>query len=204
MSIDLLAGNPNEKFGFNPDELRAKYRYERDKRLREEGNAQYLEVANELADYTDDPYTERTERAPLNDEVQVAIIGGGFGGLLMGGRLRETGFEDIRVIEKAGDFGGTWYWNRYPGAACDVESYCYLPMLEELHYIPKHKYSFAPEIFAHSKAIARHYDLYKNACLQTGVREMRWDDKSGRWIIQTDRGDRIRAQFVAMANGPLN
>ena len=204
MSIDLLEGNPKDKLGFDPVELRAKYRYERDKRLREDGNAQYQEVADEFASYTDDPYTEWVERDPLHDEVQVAIIGGGFGGLLMGGRLREAGFDDIRVIEKAGDFGGTWYWNRYPGAMCDVESYCYLPLLEELNYIPKHKYSYAPEIFEHSKAIARHYDLYKNACLQTGVSDMRWDDTSGRWIIHTDRGDAIRAQFVAMANGPLN
>ena len=204
MSIDLLDADPKEKLGFDPAELRAKYRHERDKRLREDGNAQYQEVADEFASYTDDPYTEWTERAPLNDEVQVAIIGGGFGGLLMGGRLREAGFDDIRVIEKAGDFGGTWYWNRYPGAMCDVESYCYLPLLEELNYVPKHKYSYAPEIFEHSKAIARHYDLYTNACLQTGVSAMRWDDTSGRWIIHTDRGDAIRAQFVAMANGPLN
>ncbi len=204
MSIDLLDADPKEKLGFDPNELRAKYRYERDKRLREDGNAQYQEVADEFASYTDDPYTEWVERDPLHDEVQVAIIGGGFGGLLMGGRLREAGFDDIRVIEQAGDFGGTWYWNRYPGAMCDVESYCYLPLLEELNYIPKHKYSYAPEIFEHSKAIARHYDLYKNVCLQTGVSAMRWDDTSGRWIIHTDRGDAIRAQFVAMANGPLN
>ncbi len=204
MSIDLLDADPKEKLGFDPAELRAKYRYERDKRLREDGNAQYQEVADEFASYTDDPYSEWVERDPLNDEVQVAIIGGGFGGLLMGGRLREAGFDDIRVIEQAGDFGGTWYWNRYPGAMCDVESYCYLPLLEELNYVPKHKYSYAPEIFEHSKAIARHYDLYTNACLQTGVSEMRWDDTSGRWIIHTDRGDAIRAQFVAMANGPLN
>ncbi len=204
MSVDLLDGDPKEKLGFDPAELTAKYRLERDKRLREDGNAQYQEVADEFASYTDDPYTEWTERAPLNDEVQVAIIGGGFGGLLMGGRLREAGFDDLRVIEQAGDFGGTWYWNRYPGAMCDVESYCYLPLLEELNYIPKHKYSYAPEIFEHSKAIARHYDLYQNACLQTGVSEMRWDDTRGRWIIHTDRGDAIRAQFVAMANGPLN
>ena len=204
MSVDLLNGDPKEKLGFDPAELTAKYRLERDKRLREDGNAQYQEVADEFASYTDDPYTEWTERAPLNDEVQVAIIGGGFGGLLMGGRLREAGFDDLRVIEQAGDFGGTWYWNRYPGAMCDVESYCYLPLLEELNYIPKRKYSYAPEIFEHSKAIARHYDLYQNACLQTGVSEMRWDDTRGRWIIHTDRGDAIRAQFVAMANGPLN
>ena len=204
MSIDLLDADPKEKLGFDLAELRAKYRSERDKRLRQDGNAQYQEVADEFASYTDDPYSEWVERDPLNDEVQVAIIGGGFGGLLMGGRLREAGFDDIRVIEQAGDFGGTWYWNRYPGAMCDVESYCYLPLLEELNYIPKRKYSYAPEIFEHSKAIARHYDLYKNACLQTGVSAMRWDDASGRWIIHTDRGDAIRAQFVAMANGPLN
>ncbi len=204
MSIDLLEGDPKEKLGFDPNELRARYRYERDKRLREDGNAQYQEAADEFAGYTADPYTEWVERDPFHDEAQVAIIGGGFGGLLMGGRLREAGFNDIRVIEKAGDFGGTWYWNRYPGAMCDVESYCYLPLLEELNYIPKHKYSYAPEIFEHSKAIARHYDLYRNACLQTGVSEIRWDDTSGRWVIYTDRGDAIRAQFVAMANGPLN
>ena len=204
MSISMLEGDLKGTLGFDPIELKAKYRFERDKRLREDGNEQYQEVVNEFADYNEDPYTERVERDPLNDEVQIAVVGGGFGGLLMGGRLKEAGFDDVRVIEKAGDFGGTWYWNRYPGAMCDVESYCYLPLLEELNYIPKHKYSFAPEIFEHSKAIARHYDLYKNACLQTGVSGMHWDDASGRWIINTDRGDSIRAQFVAMANGPLN
>ncbi len=204
MSIDLLTGNPVEKLGFDPAELRAKYLHERDKRLREDGNAQYQEVVGDLATYDDDPYTERIERDPLNDEVQVAIIGGGFGGLLMGGRLKEAGFNNIRMIEKAGDFGGTWYWNRYPGAMCDVESYCYLPLLEELNYIRKHKYSYAPEIFEHSKAIARHYNLYDNACLQTSVTELRWDNTDGRWIIRTDRGDCMKAQFGTMANGPLN
>ena len=204
MTISLLEGNAKEKFGFDPEELRAKYRNERDKRIREDGNSQYLEVENEFANYNYDPYTRRSDRAPLNDEVQIAIVGGGFGGLLMGGRLKEAGFDDIRMIEQAGDFGGTWYWNRYPGAMCDVESYCYLPLLEELNYVPKHKYSFAPEIFEHSKAIARHYDLYRNACLQTGVSKMVWDETASRWIISTDRGDNIRAQYVAMANGPLN
>ena len=189
---------------FDPDELRDRYRAERDKRLRDDGNEQYVEVVGDFSNYVDDPYTERVEREPLFDEVDVAIIGGGFGGLLMGAELRKAGYESIRVIEKAGDFGGTWYWNRYPGAMCDVESYCYLPLLEELAYLPKHKYSFAPEIFEHSKAIARHFGLYDNACLQTSVAEMRWDDSQAQWIISTDRGDRMRARFVAMANGPLN
>jgi len=122
----------------------------------------------------------------------------------MGARLREAGFENLRVIESAGDFGGTWYWNRYPGAMCDVESYCYLPLLEELGYMPKHKYSFAPEILEHSKRIARHYRLYDNALMQTSITELRWDEAARRWIISTNRGDKFRAQYVAMANGPLS
>ncbi len=202
--IDLLQGDPREHLGFDPDELKAKYLAERDRRIRPDGNDQYTEVVDEFARYDEDPYTERIERDPVDDEVQVVVVGGGFGGLLMGGRLKEAGFTDVRVIEKAGDFGGTWYWNRYPGAMCDVESYCYLPMLEELNYIPKHKYSFAPEIMEHSKAIARHFELYDNALLQTGVTEMRWDDEIERWIISTDRGDTVRARYVAMANGPLS
>ncbi|MCZ6619037.1 MAG: NAD(P)/FAD-dependent oxidoreductase [Gammaproteobacteria bacterium] len=200
-SIEELMG----EFDFDPGTLKAKYLAERDKRIRPDGIDQYVEVTAEYSHYIDDPYVEPGfEREPLFDEVEVAIIGGGFGGLLAGARLREAGFEDIRVIEKAGDFGGTWYWNRYPGAMCDVESYCYLPLLEELDYIPKHKYSFAPEILEHSKRIARRYNLYENACLQTDVQELRWDESSARWIIKTDRGDRISARYVAMANGPLS
>ena len=191
---------------FDPDALREKYREERDKRLRPDGNEQYVEVTAEFSHYVDDPYVDpgSGDREPLFDEVEVAVIGGGFGGLLVGARLREAGFERIRLIENAGDVGGTWYWNRYPGAMCDVESYVYLPLLEELGYIPKHKYSFAPEILEHSRAIARHYRLYDDACFQTSVTELRWDEAAQRWIISTDRGDRMKAQFVAMANGPLS
>ena len=190
---------------FDPATLKARYLQERDKRLRDDGNEQYIEVKGDFSNYVDDPYVERIERAPVFDEVEIAIIGGGFGGLMMGGRLREAGWaHGIRVIEQGGDFGGTWYWNRYPGAMCDVESYCYLPMLEELNYIPKHKYSFAPEIMAHSKNIARHYKLYDNALLQTTVTAMTWDEADEKWVIETDRGDRMKARYVAMANGPLS
>ncbi len=191
--------------GFDADKLREKYREERDRRIRPDGNDQYLEVEGAFAHYVDDPYVEPGfTRDPLTDEVEVAIIGGGFGGLLAGARLREAGIEDIRIIENGGDLGGTWYWNRYPGAACDVESYVYLPLLEELDYIPKEKYSGAPEILAHSQAIGHKYDLYRNACFQTRVTELRWDEESDRWILSTNRGDRMRARFVCMANGPLN
>jgi len=190
---------------FDPDALHDKYIAERDKRLREDGIGQYVEVKAEFSHYIDDPYVEPGfTREPVFDHVQFAIIGGGFGGLMMGARLREEGFESIRMVESAGDFGGTWYWNRYPGAMCDVESYCYLPLLEELGYMPKHKYSFAPEILEHSRNIARHYRLYDDALLQTTITDLRWDEANGRWIISTHRGDRFTAQYVAMANGPLS
>jgi cyclohexanone monooxygenase len=188
---------------FDPDVLRDKYRTERDKRLREDGNDQYIDIS-EYSQYLDDPYTLPATREPLFDEVTVAIIGGGFGGLLAGARLREAGIEDLRVIEKGGDFGGTWYWNRYPGAACDVESYIYLPLLEEIGYIPKKKYTDAPEILAHSRAIGEHFRLYDNACFSTEVTELRWDESSRRWTISTNRGDRMKARWVIMANGPLH
>ncbi|HEY1879490.1 MAG TPA: NAD(P)/FAD-dependent oxidoreductase [Caulobacteraceae bacterium] len=189
---------------FDPEALHEKYLAERDRRVREDGISQYVEVKAEFAHYVDDPYVEPNERTPVFDEVEFAIIGGGFGGLLMGARLREAGFERIRVVENGGDFGGTWYWNRYPGAMCDVESYVYLPLLEELGYVPRHKYSFAPEILEHSRNIARHYDLYRDALLQTAVTGLTWDEEASRWIISTSRGDAFRAQYVAMANGPLS
>src|SRR5207253_9234914 len=132
---------------FDPDALRDRYRSERDKRLRSDGNEQYVEVAGSLEHYPDDPYVEPGfVRAPLTDEVEVAVIGGGFGGLLAGARLRQAGVQSIRMIDPAGDFGGTWYWNRYPGIACDIEAYTYLPLLEELEYVPKEKYSYGKEI----------------------------------------------------------
>ncbi len=193
------------QLAFDPDELRTKYREERDKRLREDGNEQYVEVKGAFAHYVDDPYVAPGfTRAQLTEEVEVAVIGGGFGGLLAGARLREAGIQDVRIIERGGDFGGTWYWNRYPGAMCDVESYIYLPLLEEVGYVPKEKYTRAPEILAHSAAIGRKYDLYRGALFQTEVTEMRWDDDAARWIISTNRGDRLKARFVAMSNGPLN
>ena len=194
-----------EELGFDPKALRDKYRTERDKRLREDANEQYTEIKGEFGSFIEDPYVaENVDREPFTDEVEVAIIGGGFGGLIAGARLRERGFENIRIIEKGGDFGGTWYWNRYPGAACDTEAYIYLPLLEELDYVPSQKYAHAPEILSHSKNIAAKYDLYENACLQTEVTGMQWDELESRWVIQTNRQDRFKARFVVMSNGPLH
>lgn len=193
------------QLNFDPDALREKYRIERDKRLRADGNEQYQEVVGDFTRYVDDPYiTETIDRKPLTDLTDVVIIGGGFGGLITGARLRESGVESIRMIEKGGDFGGTWYWNRYPGAACDIESYIYLPLCEELDFVPKEKYTHAPEILQHSKNIGEKYDLYANACFQTEVTAVEWDESALNWVIRTNRGDAMRARFVAMANGPIN
>ena len=187
---------------FDVAALRQRYADERARRIRPDGIAQYVEIAGEFARFGEDPWVDGTfTREPLTDEVDVAIIGAGFGGLLTGARLRELGVDSVRLIDRAADVGGTWYWNRYPGIACDVESYVYIPLLEELGYIPAEKYAKGAEIFAHCRRIAEHYDLYRDACLQTDVQEIRWDATTSRWIIRTNRGDEMRAKFVSMANG---
>jgi cyclohexanone monooxygenase len=202
-TIDDESARPTD-LGFDPDALKARYLVERDKRLRGDASEQYVEIKGQFAHYLDDPYVAPINRAPLTDEVGVVVIGGGFGGLLAGARLREAGVQDVRIIEKGGDFGGTWYWNRYPGAACDVESYIYLPLLEELGYIPLEKYSKAVEILAHSRAIGKFFKLYDNACFQTEVTTLRWQEESAYWIVSTNRGDAMKARHVVMASGPLH
>jgi cyclohexanone monooxygenase len=190
---------------FDPNALREKYRQERDRRLRPEANAQYREVAGDFAHYLEDPYvTPGFTRAPIEDEAEVVVIGGGFGGLIAAARLRQAGVTDIRIIEQGGDFGGTWYWNRYPGAQCDIESYIYLPLLEETGYIPTEKYAFGPEIRAHARRIGETFDLYRAAIFQTRITEIRWLEEDMRWLVTTSRDDRIRARYVIMSNGPLN
>ena len=184
--------------------LRAKYRAERDKRLRSDGNDQYLEPRGKFSHLLDDPYVEPLERDPVRDDVTVALIGAGFGGLCVGARLKQAGIDDVRLIDGAGDVGGTWYWNRYPGAMCDTAAMIYLPLLEETGHMPTMKYVFAPEIFEHARRIANTFDLYRGALLSTAVTSLDWDDSSQRWIICTDRGDAIRARFVAMGTGPLH
>ncbi|MBK7125254.1 MAG: NAD(P)/FAD-dependent oxidoreductase [Dehalococcoidia bacterium] len=192
------------ELGFDPDALREKYRQERDKRLRADGNAQYLEITGEYAHYIEDPYVQPEVREPVTSEVEVAVVGGGHGGLQIGARLRMAGVQSIRLIEKGGDFGGTWYWNRYPGAACDTEAYIYMPLLEETGYVPTEKYAKAPEIRAHCQRIAQHFDLYRDVLFQTQITEVRWQEDAQKWLVATDRGDRFLARFIAMANGPLN
>ena len=190
---------------YDPVALHARYEAERQRRLRPDGNAQYLAVDGAFAHYLDDPQVAPgLRRGPVQRDLDVLVLGGGFGGLLAAARLRQAGYDDLCIIEKAGDFGGTWYWNRYPGAACDTESYIYLPLLEETGYMPMSKYARAPEILEHSRRIGRHFDLYRAALFQTTITGMRWDEASARWHIATDRQDVLRARFVVLAGGPLN
>ena len=187
------------------DALREKYRREREKRLRPEGSKQYIELTGELAKfYETDPYTPPLSRDPISGDVNVAVLGGGIAGLLSGAYLKKAGVEDVQVIEMAGDFGGVWYWNRFPGIQCDNDSYCYVPLLEELDYVPSKKYADGAEIWEHCRRIGKHFGLYDAAIFSTEVRALRWDDEIERWRISTDRGDDIRARFVVMANGSFN
>jgi cyclohexanone monooxygenase len=190
--------------GYDKDSLRRKYREERDKRLRADGNAQYLRLEGRLAHYLDDPYTPIQHRAAKTDHVTFAFIGGGFAGLVTGARLAAAGVSDVRIIEKGGDFGGTWYWNRYPGAQCDTASLVYMPLLEETGYMPSEKYAHAPEILAHCRRIGEKYGLYDEALFHTEVNRLGWDAERSVWMIQTNRGDAFTAQFVGMGTGPLH
>ena len=185
--------------------IREKYAAERAKRLRPEGGSQYLELEGDFAEFYEvDPYTTVTERGPIVEDADVVILGGGFAGLLAGAYLKKAGVEGIRVIEMAGDFGGVWYWNRFPGIQCDNDAYCYIPLLEELDFMPSKKFADGAEIFQHCRNIGKHFGLYDGALFSTQVRELRWDDATERWRITTDRDDDIRARFVVMAQGSYN
>lgn len=184
--------------------LKERYRAERDKRLRPDGNEQYLEPSGRFAGLLDDPWTTSTPRDPLNDEVTVLVIGAGFAGLVTAARLKQAGIDDVRLVDKAGDVGGVWYWNRYPGAMCDTAAMIYLPLMEEVGTVPSAKYVPAPEIFAHAQRIARTFGLYDKALLSTGIASVEWNDDDARWIVRTDRGDTLRARHVCMGTGPLH
>jgi cyclohexanone monooxygenase len=187
------------------DALHEKYLAERDKRLRAEGTAQYVEMEHPFIGDVDDPYaTETIDRAPVTEDVDVVVVGGGFSGLLAATSLLKEGVSDLRVIEKGSDIGGTWYWNRYPGCRCDVDSYTYLPLIEDHGEMPKERYSRAPDILEHARRIARRTGLYEKTLLQTGVSGADWDEGSGRWIVTTDRGDELHARFLCMASGILS
>jgi cation diffusion facilitator CzcD-associated flavoprotein CzcO len=184
------------------DELRRRYRDEQQKRLRPEGMAQFRDLGEEL---DRDPFVEPgVTRDPVVEETTVVIVGGGFAGMLTAIDLGRHGITDVRIVEKAGDFGGTWYWNRYPGCMCDVESYVYLPLLEETGFMPTERYASATEIFGYSKLLARTFDLYPLALFQTDVTGADWDEEVRRWQVTTSRGDRLSSRFLVLAGGILH
>jgi len=188
-----------------PEEVLEKYRVERQKRLRADGSAQYRELTDDWAEFDRDPFVEPGfTRDPVIEETDVVIIGAGIGGLTTAVRLAQKGVTDMRILDRAGDFGGTWYWNRYPGCMCDVEAYVYIPMLEETGFMPSEKYSKAPEIFKQCQLLAEKYDLYSKALFQTESNEAHWDDEARRWIVKTDRGDELKARYIVVAGGILH
>ncbi|MTD12548.1 NAD(P)-binding protein [Nakamurella sp. YIM 132087] len=198
--VDLLNG-----YGVDADGLRTRYDNERDARERPDAVRQFVKVDAEFSHYVDDPYAEPLDRMPIEDQdTDAVVIGAGFGGLLAAGRLRQAGLQRIRLVERGGDVGGTWYWNRYPGVQCDIDSYVYLPLLEETGYLPTLKYAYGQEIFTHARRIAQHFGLYPDALFQTGVTDLQWQDDKARWLVETDRGDRIEARHVVVANGALS
>lgn len=186
------------------DAIKQKYAEERAKRLRPDGNAQYQTLEGKFADFAADPYTPWKTREPVKDHVTFAFVGAGFSGLVVGARLKEAGIGDFRLIEKGGDVGGTWYWNRYPGARCDTAAMIYLPLLEETGYMPTEKYVRGPEIRAHCERIAKQYALYDKALFHTEVTSLEWQQDDRVWRINTSRGDEFTAKYIGIGTGPLH
>ena len=190
---------------YDPEAVRIKYLSERDKRLTPgRASIRDLRSDNYFARFREDPFTPVAAREPVTDDVDVVIVGGGIAGVLAGARLRQAGVSRIRLIDQAGGIGGTWYWNRYPGVMCDVESYMYLPLLEELDYIPTRRYAFGEEIRSHLEAIADRFDLVADALFHTGVERAEWDEDACRWRVHTDRGDGVTCRWYVLAVGILN
>ena len=190
------------------DEIKKKFKQERDVRIayRPEGTEQYTsDFTGDLAKYAVDPFLkQQDDREPLKDFVEVLFIGGGFSALLTSVRLVQKGVENVRIVERGADVGGAWYWNRYPGVACDVLSYDYLPLLDEMGSVPSRNYSSGMDILNHCQAIAQKYELYDKAVFNTTVTSTVWNEEEQLWHLYTDRGDDMRAQFVICANGTLS
>jgi cyclohexanone monooxygenase len=185
---------------FNADE-QARYRDFKEARR---GAADYISMEGEFSKYLEDAYSaDPIPREALNDNCEILVVGAGFAGLLLWYKLRAAGFTDVRFCEKGGDVGGTWYWNRYPGIACDVEAYSYLPLLEEMGYIPTMKFASGFEIMEYCQRMAEKFNFYDHCLFHTTVQSTDWDEHSGRWTVSTDRGDAIKSRYVILANGIL-
>ncbi len=195
----------NNEIELSVEELRQRYEAEKLKRIRPEGTGQWKNLKETNAKLDQDPFVEPGfTRDAIIEETTAVIVGGGFGGMLTAIDLTKRGIQDFRIVEKAGDFGGTWYWNRYPGCMCDVESYTYLPLLEETGYMPTERYASATEIFEYTQLMGRTFDLYPHSLFQTEVTDAVWNDETRRWLVTTSRGDQLSTRFLVLAGGILH
>jgi cyclohexanone monooxygenase len=186
--------------------LKQKYDEERKKRLRSDGVKQFRTVKEDvLSGFFDDPHADSNfSRDPITKDVTVLIVGGGFGAQQAARQLQKQGIDDFLIVEKAAGWGGAWYWNRYPGLACDTESYIYLPMLEEVGYIPSQKYVTGKEIRSYAEKLARNFGLDDKVEFQTEIEVLEWNEGDSHWTVKTNRGDDIKARFVIAAGGSLH
>ena len=139
-------------------------------------------------------------------QVDVAVVGAGFAGLYLLHRLRKAGLSAV-ALEEGADVGGTWYWNRYPGARCDIQtidySYTFDPELDRA-WTWSEKYATQPEILRYLGFVADRYDLRRDIRFGTKVTQATWDDASERWLISTNNGANVSCRYYIMATGCLS
>ncbi|MDX2358456.1 NAD(P)/FAD-dependent oxidoreductase [Dietzia sp. PP-33] len=203
MAFTLPESNIPLDIDFDPEYLRQRFEADKQARLRKDQLDQFQGLADVLEVDDRDPFTEPINREAVIEELDTLVLGGGFGGLTAGAYLTRNEVKNFRIVEYGGDFGGTWYWNRYPGVQCDIESHIYLPLLEETGYVPSQRYADGSEIFEHAQRIGRHYDLYDRTYFQTRATHAQWDENAQRWDVTTDRGDRFRTRVLMRSNGAL-
>ncbi|KAJ7171609.1 hypothetical protein C8R43DRAFT_1145790 [Mycena crocata] len=199
------------------------YAQERAKRLRPEGSTQFIDVSNSprYRHFQTDPWADHRAlnalEPALRDGARIPylVIGGGYGGLVYAAKLIDAGVSatEIRIVDSAGGFGGTWYWNRYPGLMCDVESYMYMPLLEEMGYMPRHKYAYGEELRGHAERIAERWGVDDKALFRVDVKDLSWEEEGREWRVEmsenrgAEEGKReltVHARVVFWACGVLH
>ncbi|KAK8038471.1 hypothetical protein PG993_006882 [Apiospora rasikravindrae] len=202
--------HPLKTLDLDVKSIKATYEIERAKRDGAVGVSQFKQAKGANSQLRQDVFQPTVSRDPVEAETGVLICGGGFAGLITAVSLKKDhGIDDFTIIDRAGDFGGTWYWNQYPGlfcpgVACDVESYLYMPFLEETGFRPTKRFAFGPEIRTQIRKVAEKWDLGAHAHLHTEITTMNWDESIRRWHVYTNHKDHFIAQFVVLATGTFH